>query len=126
MFSSSGGVKTDLTAGPPPTIEPFSDLEEWDLDGDFDGPPEGNPTEIQPQVSPDTLEESKRPIKAYLVRDVAYRTLVGNCPEVCCVTNRLVQFARDHMVYLFRGNIFLQQLSRGSQRLCEVRLPVCR
>jgi len=57
-------------------IEPFFDLEECDSDSDFDDPVEGDPTEPQPQVSPNISELPQRSIKAYVVKYTAYKTLV--------------------------------------------------
>ena len=81
-FSFSDGVQTDLNAGLPPDIETFSDLEECDLDSDFDDPVEGDSAEPQPKVSPDTSRSPQESIKTYVIKYTAYRTSVGCQHEV--------------------------------------------
>lgn len=80
-FSFSDGVQAQLDAGLPPDVEPFFDLEERDLDGDFDEPVEGDPAEPQPQASAAELWLMRRPIKTYVVKHTAYRTLVSESCE---------------------------------------------
>jgi len=81
-FSFSDGLQTYLNEGLPPEVEPFSDLEECDLDSDFDDPVEEDPAEPQPQVSSDASKPPQRSIETYVVKYTAYKTSVGESREV--------------------------------------------
>ena len=74
VIGSSDGVETLMNEGLPPGVEPFYDLEEWDLSGDFDGPIQEDPAEPQPQGSSNTSKRLQRSIKTYVVKDTAFRT----------------------------------------------------
>jgi len=76
-FSFSEGIETRRDGELPPGVESFFDLEDCDLDSDFDCPVEDDPVEPQAQVSPDVSECPQKPVKAYLVKYTAYRTLGG-------------------------------------------------
>jgi len=81
-FGFSDGIQTRLNAGLPSDVEPFFDLEECDLDGDFGDPVEGEPVDLQSQTSPDA-SMLQRSIKTYIVKYTAHRTLVSESHEVC-------------------------------------------
>jgi len=88
-FTFSGGIETCPDAGLPPGVESFFDLEDCDLDSDFDCPAEDidDPVEPQAEVPPDISERPQRSIKAYLVKYTAYRTLGGELHQVHRITN---------------------------------------
>ena len=86
-FSFSDGVETPPDAGLPSSVESFFDLEDCDLDGDFDCPGEDDPVESQAETSPDISERQQKSIKAYLVKCTAYRTLGGDSYQIYHTTN---------------------------------------
>ena len=86
-FSFSDGVETPPDAGLPSSVESFFDLEDCDLDRDFDCPGEGDPVESQAETSPDISERQQKSIKAYLVKCTAYRTLGGDSYQIYHTTN---------------------------------------
>ena len=88
-FSFSDGIETRPDAGLPPGVESFYDLEDCDLDSDFDCPVEDDGDSVEPQaeISPDVSERPQRSIKAYLVKYTAYRTLGDESCQVHCTTN---------------------------------------
>ena len=79
-FDLSDGIVTSLAAGFPPDAEPVFDIEEQDLDNDYDDPvedsAEGDPAVTQPPVDMAVPVLPKRVIKAYVVKYTAYRTFV--------------------------------------------------
>jgi len=81
-FSFSDGIQTRLNAGLPPGVEPFFDLEECDSGSGFDDPLGGDSAEPEPRISPDASESPQWPIDTYVVKDIAYRTSVGELREV--------------------------------------------
>lgn len=88
-FSFSDGIETDVNAGLPPGIEPSFDLQECDLDSDFDGPVEDDlAIEPQSQASPNVPESPQRAVKAYLVKYTAYKTLSGESNKVYRTINK--------------------------------------
>ena len=76
-FGFSDGIQTYLNAGLPPGVEPFFDLEECDLDGDFGDSVEGEPTGLQSQISPDASMPPQKSIKTYVIKYTAYKTSVS-------------------------------------------------
>lgn len=82
MFDFSDGITTTLEAGLPPDVEPIFDMEECDLDCDYDAPDEDsgeiNSIETQPTISTAAPLFPERTIKAYVVKYTAYRTFVGD------------------------------------------------
>lgn len=88
-FSFSDGIETRPDAELPPGVESFFDLEDCDLDSDFDCSVEddGDPVEPQAEISPEISERPQRSIKAYLVKYTAYRTLGDESRQVHCTTN---------------------------------------
>lgn len=75
-FDLSGYVETSMTAGFPPGLDTTFDVEESDLDNDYDHAEE-DPTDSQtPGEGPSQILQ-ERPVKAYLVKYTAYRTFVG-------------------------------------------------
>lgn len=72
-FSFSDSIETDPNADLPLGTEHFFDLEDCGLDNDFDDPVEDDPVQPQPRASPIML--SRKPIKTYLVKYTAYKTL---------------------------------------------------
>lgn len=75
-FDHSDGVETVLTAGLPPGLPTFVDLEEDELDGDYD-PAEGVPVMARIPCEETARVLAERPVKAYLVKYTSYRTFVG-------------------------------------------------
>jgi len=124
-FSFSDGIQTHLNAGLPPDVEPFSDLEECDLDSDFDDPTEGDSAEPRPQVSPDASKSPQKSIKTYVVKYTAYRTSVGDQRKVHIPLTNVAQLARDNLVYLLGRDCFLQWFSRDPGCLRQIHLSVC-
>ena len=112
-FDLSDGIATSLTAGFPPDTEPTFDIEEQDLDSDYDDPvedsAEGDPAATQPPVDVVAPALSERTVKAYIVKYTAYRTFVADSQSLRCVLRNEIQSACDHMVYLFRRDYFLPQ-----------------
>lgn len=66
-----------MTAGFPPGLDTFFDIGDNDLDNDYDLAEE-DPAGFQadPEVPEQIFQE--RPVKAYLVKYTAYKTLVGD------------------------------------------------
>ena len=88
-FDLSNGIETSLAAGLPPGLDPAIDVNEDDLDGDYEFaeecPADKGPIDAEvisrtraPQVLPE------RTVKAYLVRCTAYRTFVRDFRSPRC------------------------------------------
>ena len=81
-FDLSDGIVTSMTAGFPPDVEPVFDIEEQDLDSDYDGPVEDSteedPASTQPPVDVAAPILPERTVKAYVIKNTAYRTFVGD------------------------------------------------
>ena len=79
-FDLSDVIATSLTAGFPPDAEPSFDIEEQDLDSDYDDPvgdsAVGDPAVTQPPVDVTASVFPKRTVKTYIVKYTAYRTFV--------------------------------------------------
>jgi len=82
VFDFSDGIVTSFGAGLPLGVEPTIDMEECDVDSDYDPPAqdpvERNPSEVQPSIDATTPVLSERAVKAYVVKYTAYRTFVGD------------------------------------------------
>lgn len=74
-FDLSDGVEIGMTAGLPQGFDTALDLEEEDLDGDYDSA-EGGPDGEQVPGEVPTQTSQERTVKAYLVKYTAYRTFV--------------------------------------------------
>jgi len=79
-FDLSDGILTSLTAGLSPDTDSFFDIEEQDLDNDFDDPvedsAEGDTVITQPPVDVAAPVPPKRTVKSYIIKYTAYRTFV--------------------------------------------------
>lgn len=83
-FDLTDGIVTSLAAGFPPDAEPIFDMEEQDLDSDYDDPVDGDPAISQlPDMIVSVLPE--RSVKAYIVKYTAYKTFVGDSWSLRCV-----------------------------------------
>ena len=76
-FELSDGIETTLGAGPPPGVDATFDLEDHDLDSDYDSFEEA-PYETATQAFPDKI------VKAYVVKYTAYRTYVHGLRSLMC------------------------------------------
>ena len=88
-FDLSDGIATSLTAGFPPDAEPAFNIEEQDLDSDYDDPvgdpAEGDPAVTQPPVDVTAPVLPNRTVKAYVVKYTAYRMFVVDPRSLRCV-----------------------------------------
>ena len=103
-----------MGAGFPADLDTFFDMEEDDLDSDYDlAEEEPAHSETTPEAPAEEI-----PVKAYLVKYTAYKAFVGGSDARSLGYSLMeVQPARDHLVPLFRRDLSLPQ------RFC--RLPCC-
>lgn len=87
-FDFSDGIETSLMAGLPPGLDASFDVEEDDLDNDYDFaeeyPADEDPADTQVLSETGAQEPPERTVRAYLVKYTAYRTFVCDFRNLRC------------------------------------------